>query len=63
MVEQKTTQAKSMKLECSWLEKLSKEAFAAKKEPVLVIEFEGVGAWAMVPLEKMKELFELEDGE
>lgn len=66
MIEKKSTQYKSLKLEQSWLEKIEKQAFDAGKEPVLVIEFEvmefGSSQWAMVPLDKMKEYFELEDG-
>ena len=65
MIEKKSTVAKSIKLEQAWLEKIEKQAFEAGKEPVLVIEFEAMGfgskQWGMVPLEKLKEYFELED--
>ena len=65
MIEKKSTKAKSIKLEQAWLEKIEKQAFDAGKEPVLVIEFEtmtfGSKAWGMVPMEKHKEYFDLED--
>ena len=63
MIEKKSTLSKSMKLELSWLEKLEKEAFDAGKEPVLVIEFDtmavGSRQWALVPLDRLLELYEL----
>ena len=63
MVEKKSTLSKSMKLELDWLEKLEKEAFDAGKEPVLVLEFEtmavGSRQWALVPLDRLLELYEL----
>jgi len=65
MIEKKSTKAKSIKLEEAWLTKIEKQAFEAGKEPVLVIEFETMGfgskQWGMVPLEKLREYFELED--
>ena len=65
MIEKKSTMAKSIKLEQHWLEKLEKQAFDMGKEPVLVVEFEtmtfGSSQWGCVPLEKLKEYFELED--
>ena len=65
MIEKKSTKAKSIKLEEAWLTKIEKQAFEAGKEPVLVIEFEAMGfgskQWGMVPLEKLREYFELED--
>lgn len=67
LIEKKSTMAKSIKLEEAWLTKLEKQAFEAGKEPVLVIEFQamefGSQQWACVPLEKLREYFELEDGE
>lgn len=67
MIEKKSTQAKSIKVEQAWLEKLEKQAFDAGKEPVLVIEFEtmsfGSKQWGCVPLEKLREYFDLEDKE
>lgn len=65
MIEKKSTKAKSMKIEQHWLEKIEKQAFDAGKEPVLVIEFEtmtfGSKQWGCVPIEKLREYFELED--
>ena len=65
MIEKKSTKAKSIKVEEAWLTKIEKQAFDAGKEPVLVIEFEtmafGSKQWGMVPLEKLKEYFDLED--
>lgn len=65
MIEKKSTQYNSIRLQKSWLEKLEKQAFDAGKEPVLIIEFEtmtfGSTQWGLIPLSKLKELFELED--
>lgn len=65
MIEKKSTKAHSMKLEEAWLTKIEQQAFEAGKEPVLVVEFETMGfgsqQWGMVPLEKLREYFELED--
>jgi len=67
LIEKKSTQAKSIKITEAWLDKLEKQAFEAGREPVLVIEFEtmsfGSKQWAMIPLEKLREYFELEDNE
>jgi len=66
MIEKKSTAAKSIKIEEAWLTKIEKQAFEAGKEPVLVIEFEtmdfGSRQWGCVPIEKLREYFELEDG-
>ena len=63
MIENKSTTARSMKVQVSWLEKLEKEAFEAGKEPVLVLDFEamslGSRQWAMIPLDRLLELYEL----
>jgi len=61
MIEKKTTGAMSMKLDSKWLDKLVEQAFDMGKEPVLVIEMADGKPWAMVPIEKMKEYWELED--
>lgn len=65
MIEKKSTAAKSIKLEQDWLEKIEQQAFDAGKDPVLVVEFQTMSPehsqWGLVPLEKLKELFELED--
>lgn len=65
MIEKKSTKYNSIRLQKSWLEKLEKQAFDAGKEPVLIIEFEtmtfGSTQWGLIPLSKLKELFELED--
>jgi hypothetical protein len=67
MIEKKSTKGKSIKIEEAWLTKLEQQAFAAGKEPVLVIEFEtmqfGSKQWGCVPLEKLKEYFDLEDSQ
>jgi len=65
MYEAKVTDAKSIKVEREWLEKLEKEAYAANKEPVFVFGFEGShllrqSNWGAVPLERLEELFEIE---
>lgn len=65
MIEKKSTAGHSIKLERAWLEKLEHQAFGEGKDPVLVIEFDTTvlasAQWAVIPLEKLREYFEMED--
>jgi Holliday junction resolvase len=64
MGEAKSTKHRQMTLRLEWLEKLVKEAFEAGMEPVLPLCFEslsvGASDWALLPMERLKELLELE---
>ena len=66
MLEKKTTEKKSFTVSTAILEKLCAQAFDSGKEPVLVIEFEacrfGNTQWAMIPLERLLELYKIESG-
>lgn len=61
--EKKTTKSKSIRIKKDDLEKL--EMQAGRREAVMVIEFEvqrfGSRQWAVVPLNRLLELYELED--
>lgn len=60
--EKKTTKAKSFRLRKEDLEKL--EVQAGNREPVMIVEFEvqrfGSRQWAVIPLERLMELYEKE---
>ena len=65
MMEKKSTAGKTMTVKKEWFEKLSSEAFVARKEPVFVLEFEvmsqGSSQWAAIPLQRLLELYEIEE--
>ena len=65
MVENKATEKKSISIKLKWLEKLVKESFDAGRDPVLAIRFDamrygGRKDWAMVPLDRLEELLQIE---
>lgn len=65
MMEKKSTVGKSMVVKREALEKAQKQAWQQNQEPVFVIEFETMELappqWGMVPLERLMELFEIEE--
>lgn len=65
MMEKKSTAGKTMTVRRADIEKLMEQAWAANREPVFVLEFEamkfGSQQWGMVPLERLMELFEIEE--
>lgn len=61
LVECKTTEARSIRVEAKWLEKITREALAQGKEPALNIEIQKMDLmtprdWTMVPTELLVEL-------
>lgn len=61
LVECKRTQGRSLSLKAEWLDKISREALAEGKEPVLHVEIQGVSPltprdWALVPLDLLRQL-------
>lgn len=63
LVECKTTEARSIRVEAKWLEKITREALEAGKEPALNIEIQKVKPgtprdWTMVPTEMLNDLMD-----
>lgn len=63
LVECKTTEARSIRVEAKWLEKITREALEAGKEPALSIEIQQVKPgtprdWTMVPTEVLNNLLD-----
>ena len=62
MIENKSTTARSMKVKVSWLEKLEKKRLKQEKS-LFLLDFEamslGSRQWAMIPLDRLLELYEL----
>ena len=65
VLEKKSTAGKTMTIRMLDLEKLTKQAWKSNREPVFVLEFEamkfGSQQWGMVPLERLMELFVVEE--
>jgi len=64
MLEKKSTAGKTITVRRDDIEKLVKQAWDANREPVFVLEFETMKfasqQWAMIPLERLLELYEIE---
>lgn len=69
VIEAKATQAQTLKVEYSWLTKVSKEAVSVNKSPALLMQFVDLngkakrnGDWIAIPASLFNELLESNDG-